>query len=180
MAPSFSRQHRKKGRGLISSVLNKAIDLLPVELHLPTYSYCGPGTKLKQRLARGEKGINPLDSACKDHDIAYSNFGDSKRRAEADRVLEEKAWQRFKAPDSSIAEKAASWLVTTAMKAKSKFGGSVKPLKKKNKKNQSSNNMKALLKKLHGAGLYLRPYPKTGGGSLKKRVKKKKKNSKKK
>lgn len=140
---------QRKGRGLISSALNKAIDLLPVELHLPNYSYCGPGTYLKQRLARGEKGINPLDSACKDHDIAYSNFSDSKRRAEADRVLEEKAWQRFKAPDSSIAEKAASWLVTTAMKAKSKFGEGVKQ-KKKNKKNQS-NNMKALLKKLHGA-----------------------------
>lgn len=162
---------QRKGRGLISSALNKAIDLLPVELNLPNYSYCGPGTYLKQRLARGEKGINPLDSACKDHDIAYSNFSDSKRRAEADRVLEEKAWKRFKAPDSSIAEKAASWLVTTAMKAKSKFGGGVKQ-KKKNKKNQSSN-MKALLKKLHGAGLYLRPYPKTGG-SLKKRAKKKK------
>lgn len=167
---------QRKGRGLISSALNKAIDLLPVELHLPNFSYCGPGTYLKQRLARGEKGINPLDSACKDHDIAYSNFSDSKRRAEADRVLEEKAWQRFKAPDSSIAEKAASWLVTTAMKAKSKFGGGVKQ-KKKNKKNQSSN-MKALLKKLQGAGLYLRPYPKTGG-SLKKRVKKKKSSKKK-
>lgn len=57
-------------------------------------------------------------------------------------MLEEKAWQRFKAPDSSIAEKAASLLVTTAMRAKSKFGGGIKQ-KKKNKKNQSSD-MKGL------------------------------------
>lgn len=36
------------------SIVNKSIDLLPVELHIPGYQYCGPGTKLKKRLARGE------------------------------------------------------------------------------------------------------------------------------
>ena len=33
----------------ISALVNKSIDLLPIELHLPGgYQYCGPGTKLKK------------------------------------------------------------------------------------------------------------------------------------
>lgn len=34
------------GGGFVSSLVNKAIDALPFEAHLPFYSYCGPGTKL--------------------------------------------------------------------------------------------------------------------------------------
>ena len=62
---SSRRHHRGKGLG------NKIINNLPFELHLPGYQYCGPGTKLTEPLARGDPGINPLDAACKDHDIAY-------------------------------------------------------------------------------------------------------------
>ena len=61
----------KRGRGfksiipsIISSVptlINRAVDALPVELHLPGYRFCGPGTRLQDRLARGERGINELD-----------------------------------------------------------------------------------------------------------------------
>lgn len=58
----------KKGRGLVNTLINK----LPFEAHLLGYSYLGPGTKLKERLARGDRGINPLDEAAKEHDIAYS------------------------------------------------------------------------------------------------------------
>lgn len=54
------------GGGLVDSILTK----LPVELHIPGYQYCGPGTKLQKRLTRGDPGINPLDAACKEHDIA--------------------------------------------------------------------------------------------------------------
>jgi hypothetical protein len=57
----------KTGKSLLNSVINR----LPFEAHIPRYSYCGPGTKLKERLARRDKGINPLDSACRTHDIAY-------------------------------------------------------------------------------------------------------------
>ncbi|WP_221935836.1 hypothetical protein, partial [Klebsiella pneumoniae] len=90
---SRSRALLKKGGGLSSSalslfkkgirnipvgaVVNTAIDALPLELHLPGgYQYCGPGTKLKHRLARGDTGINKLDEACKEHDIAYSKYSD--------------------------------------------------------------------------------------------------------
>jgi len=98
-----------------SALINTAIDALPIELHLPTYQYCGPGTKLQKRLNRGDPGINKLDEACKAHDIAYSNYTDSERRSIADRALAEKAWQRVKSSDASAAERAAALAVTAAM-----------------------------------------------------------------
>lgn len=154
-----------RGGGIISSVLNKAIDLLPVELHIPGgYQYCGPGTKLRKRLARGDPGINKLDQACKAHDIAYSRYKDSENRRRADLELAERAWQRFKASDASLGEKAASWAVTTGMKAKTKLGG---------------GRRKKRAPKRKGKGLYLRPYKKQqGSGKRKKQVKRKKKTSK--
>lgn len=108
----------KTGSGLFNSLLNK----LPVEVHLPGYQYCGPGTKLQTRLQRGDPGINPLDRACKDHDIAYSKSRDLKHRHEADRILEERAWNRVKSADTTLGEKAAAWTITNAMKAKRKLG----------------------------------------------------------
>ena len=54
-----------------SGILNKLIDKLPIELHIPTYQYCGPGTKLSKILARGDQGKDKLDLACKNHDISY-------------------------------------------------------------------------------------------------------------
>ncbi|XP_071056523.1 uncharacterized protein [Onthophagus taurus] len=107
-----------RGGGILNSIINK----LPVELHIPGYQFCGPGTKLDKRLARGEKGINPLDRACREHDIAYRDNKTLDQRHEADRRLEDTAWERVKAKDSSLGEKTAAWLVTNAMKAKRKLG----------------------------------------------------------
>lgn len=45
----------------VSSVSNIAVNALPVELQRPGYRFCGPGTKLEDRLTRGEHGINDLD-----------------------------------------------------------------------------------------------------------------------
>jgi len=110
----------RKGEGLINSVIDK----LPFESHLPGgYQYCGPGTKLKERLAQGQVGINKLDAACREHDIAYSNSeGNPRKRRLADLRLAEEAWKRVKASDSNWKEKVAAWAVTTAMKAKTKMG----------------------------------------------------------
>ena len=113
------------GRGMFSGsgLINNLINKLPFELHIPGYQYCGPGTKLKERLARGDPGINPLDSACKQHDIAYSqNREDIEKRNIADQILAERAWQRVFAKDSSLAEKTAAYTITNIMKAKSKLG----------------------------------------------------------
>lgn len=77
-------------------------------------------------MTRGDPGINPLDSACKEHDIAYSKFRDLENRHIADKALAERAWERVTAKDSTIGEKANAWLVTNAMKAKLKMGGSLR------------------------------------------------------
>lgn len=107
-----------QGEGLVNSLINK----LPFELHLPGYQYCGPGTKLQKRLARGDAGINPLDAACKQHDIAYSQFKSLEDRHKADQILENKAWERVKSREASLGERAAALTVTAGMKTKRKLG----------------------------------------------------------
>ena len=74
------------------ALFNDLLDKLNVELHLPTFKYCGPGTRLVERLARGDKGINELDNFCKKHDISYSKtHGNLSARREADKVLAKKS-----------------------------------------------------------------------------------------
>lgn len=178
----------KKGRGLgtvitsalksipIGSVINRAIDNLPVELHLGGYQFCGPGTKLKERLARGDKGINKLDQACKEHDIAYSKYSDSSNRSIADRALAEKAWQRVTSSDANFTEKGAALAVAAAMRAKTAIGGGRKRRHQRNRTNRKKTGGKMnkgkvggkkrnTKKKINlwsmirtGKGLYLKPY----------------------
>lgn len=108
----------RSGKGL----LNRVIDKLPIELHIPGYKFCGPGTRLSKRLARGDVGINPLDEACKSHDIAYDLYSDLENRHRADRLLAQVAFDRVRAPDASVGEKLSALGVGTAMKAKTKLG----------------------------------------------------------
>jgi hypothetical protein len=111
-----------KGAGWVTDALAK----IPTELHLPGYQFCGPNTKLKERLAAGNKGINPLDAACLQHDVFYSKEKNNIKRHKADEILAEKAWKRVKSSDASAGEKLAAMLVTGAMKAKVKMGGKLK------------------------------------------------------
>jgi len=115
----------------MSSLLNRAINALPFELHIPGYQFCGPGTHLEKRLARGDRGINPLDAACREHDIAYSHSNDLVERHVADNILATKARKRIVARDSTLGERAAATTVWAAMKAKTKFGMGLKTKKKK-------------------------------------------------
>lgn len=159
----------------IADIVNTAIDHLPIELHVPGgYQYCGPGTRLKARLARGDRGINKLDEACKEHDISYSKYSDSEHRSIADRALAEKAWQRVKSSDASIGERAAALAVTAAMKAKTAIGGGSRRRRRNRKRNQNkkrggnikrrrnrnnkkkNSNLWSMIRS--GKGLYLRPY----------------------
>ena len=98
-----SKANNAKGEGIFNDLLN----VLPIpEQHLTLddpsksefvpngnfnntgkYSYCGPYTKLSQRLNEGYKGANQLDQACLGHDMAYANFKDTPTRNIADRVL---------------------------------------------------------------------------------------------
>jgi hypothetical protein len=126
------------GHGLLNSVINN----LPFEMHLPGYQFCGPGTNLEKRLARGDAGVNPLDSACKTHDIAYSKFkDDGPERFEADKLLSSEAWNRVKSFDAGIGERAAALAVTAAMKAKmglSRIGKGISKGKRKLKKKRTA------------------------------------------
>ena len=73
------------------------------EIHLRdpivgTYSACGPFTKNKPRIQKfmetgDTKYIykNKLDKACFQHDMAYGDFKDLKRRTQSDIVLKYKA-----------------------------------------------------------------------------------------
>ena len=82
--------------------------------------FCDPDTQLDKKLARGHKGINQLDSVCKEHDIAYSQNQDNiEIRNVADRVLASKAWEREKAREANLGEKAAALAVAGVMKEKS-------------------------------------------------------------
>lgn len=112
------------------SLLNRAINALPFELHIPGYQYCGPGTRLRERLARGDPGINPLDAACREHDIAYSHSKNLTERHRADKVLAEKALGRVIARDSTLGERAAATTVWAAMRAKTKLGMGMKARKR--------------------------------------------------
>lgn len=127
---TFEDRRRVAGGGFVNNLINN----LPFEIHIPNYQYCGPGTKLHKRLKRGDQGINLLDSACKQHDLAYAKNKTLDDRHKADYLLENRAWERVKSKDASLGEKAAAWFVTTGMKLKRKLGmGCCNTNKKKNK-----------------------------------------------
>lgn len=134
----ITRKQKRAKRG--SGLLNKLINNLPFELHIPGYNYCGPGTKLAKRLARGDRGINPLDNACLTHDLQYSRFKDTLSRNEADKVLADEAYQRFKASDSSVGEKIAALGISGVMKAKAKLGMGIR--KKKHIKRRKGRGLR--------------------------------------
>ena len=124
----------KKGCGL----LNRAINALPIELHIPGYQFCGPGTHLIKRLARGDRGINPLDAACREHDIAYSRSNDLGERHAADKVLADKARKRIVARDSTLGERGAATAIWATMKAKTKIGMGMKTKTRKRTSKRAS------------------------------------------
>ena len=91
-----------------NSIINKFLlagDKFMPEMHLRdpivgTYSACGPFTKNKQRIQKfmetGDTRYiykNDLDKACFQHDMAYGDFKDLKRRTQSDIVLENKAYK---------------------------------------------------------------------------------------
>ena len=59
-----------------NSILSKLAGNLILNISLPNYSYCGPGTPILHYLKNWEshKPINELDLACFYHDMAYSNY----------------------------------------------------------------------------------------------------------
>lgn len=144
-------QRNKKPQKFVGKgLLNKAINALPFELHFPGYQFCGPGTHLQERLNRQDKGINPLDAACRDHDIAYSHHKeDLIERHKADAVLAKQAASRIVAKNAKLGEKAAATITWLAMKVKKKIGAGIPKggffggkLKKRLRKKKKTNKKK--------------------------------------
>lgn len=124
------------------SLLNKALNALPLpEMHmrLPKgvasesvpggtfqntgkYSYCGPFTKLDKRLSQGYRGVNKLDRACLNHDVAYGVHSDTAGRNAADDVLAAAASNITLDDGVPEWEKQNARTVAAIMSAKSRFG----------------------------------------------------------
>ena len=96
----------------INKIVNKFLlagDKFMPEMHLKqlgvTYSACRPFTKNKERVQKfketGDTSYiykNELDKACFQHDMAYGDFKDLKRRTASDKVLRDKAFNVAKNP----------------------------------------------------------------------------------
>ena len=69
-------------------VVNKLINNLPFEAHLPGHKFTGPGTKLNRRLNEDitpkpwSIPINQVDDSAYRHDICYAQNRDAKTRNE--------------------------------------------------------------------------------------------------
>lgn len=107
------------GKGVINNMLNSG--KLP-EMHLPGYKYCGPGTKLRERMQRGDRPKNKLDQACQLHDLAYSVVKEPRERHLWDKKLEEDALKIAAKSGVPIREKLESGLVAGIMHGKRKMG----------------------------------------------------------
>ena len=91
-----------KANSIIKNVLLAGEKFMPeIYLRQPgfTYGVCGPFTKNKQRVQKfietGDTNCiyrNELDKACFQHDMAYGDFKDLKRRTKLDIVLKNKAF----------------------------------------------------------------------------------------
>ena len=161
-----SRLQYKTGSGIVNSLINN----LPFELHIPGYQYCGPGTKVIKRVARGDQGINPLDAACKKHDLAYLRDRDNlSARHRADYELEQSAWKRVKSKEASAGEKAAAWLVTNIMKSKQRFGMGVSSSAPK-RKTCDKRKRRAKGAKRKGAGKRMRQHKSAFGSAIRRPI----------
>ena len=96
----------------MNEMINKFLlagDKFIPEMHLKepgcTYSACGPFTKNKEQIKKfketgGTSYIykNELDKVCFQHDIAYGDFNDLKRRTAFDKILRDKVFNIAKNP----------------------------------------------------------------------------------
>lgn len=113
----MENKKQKKRKCQSSSFIDRFVELLP-EIHIKGYSYCGPNTDLEIRLARGEPGVNDLDCACKEHDIAYAESRALKMRYNADKILILKAIGRVIAKDSRAGERFSALIVSVLIAIK--------------------------------------------------------------
>ena len=126
----------------MNEIFNKFLlagDKFIPEMHLKqpgfTYSACGPFTKNKERIKKiketGDTSYiykNELDKACFQHDMAYGDFKDLKRRTASDKVLRDKAFNIAKNLKYDGYQRGLSFIIYKFFDKKSKGGGVNVPL----------------------------------------------------
>lgn len=103
---------RNLGRQL--SPFKNTRPLFAGEKHLPFHNYSGPFTHLEERLARGDKPVDELDSISMKHDIAYSKAKIPADIEKADKIFTEST----KHIKGNILQKAGGYLVGELMQGK--------------------------------------------------------------
>ena len=95
-----------------------------------TYRACGPFAKNKERIQKfkemGDTNCiykNELDKACFQHDMAYGDFKDLKRRTASDTILRDKAIKIAKNPKYDGCQRGLASMVYKFFDKKSKGDG---------------------------------------------------------
>ena len=76
---------------LMPDIVEIINNIVPGEKHLPGMRYCGPGTRVREKLdelGKPKPGCEPVDrvdEAALKHDIAYASYRDKDHRNEADK-----------------------------------------------------------------------------------------------
>ena len=100
---------------------------IPGELHLPGYSFCGPGTILTKRLDEADhpkpwsKPINKVDEVCTRDDIDYGNSTTLEEKHEADREM---LYNLSLIQNPTLTEKVDRFIVEKMICVKLKLGNS--------------------------------------------------------
>ena len=110
------------------SLLNKFINNLPVEMHLPGHNFTGPGTKLNKRLIPDltpkswSKCVNRVDKAAYNHDVCYLKNDTATRNAVCDKNMLKELKGIY---NPTIREKMERGLVSSLIGTKARFGWGV-------------------------------------------------------
>ena len=121
----------------MNDIINKFLlvgDKFMPEMHLRqsgfTYSACGPFTKNNERLQKFKPTgysryiyRNELDKACFQHDMAYGDFKDLKRRTAVENVLRDKAFNIAKNPKYDEYQRGLASMVYKFFDKKTKGSG---------------------------------------------------------
>ena len=108
------------------SLLNKPINNLPFEMHIPGHNFTGPSTKLKKRLnpdltpKEWSKPVNRVDEAAKNHDICYMKYSRTKTHND---VCDKNMLKELKdIYNPTIRERIERGLVASLIGTKARFG----------------------------------------------------------
>ena len=118
-------------------IINKFLlagDKFMPEMHLRepefAYSACGPFSKNEKRIQKFKQtgdsiyiNKNELDKACFQHDMAFGDFKNLKRRTAADKVLRDKAFNIAKDPKYDGYQRGLAFMVHKFFDKKTKSSG---------------------------------------------------------